>query len=73
MLWGPYLWANGPISRMDGLAWFLNDFQVRGGKTNVHPVEWDPITNTTRGAAKSGRLMLDFFLGDQLARPWFNP
>lgn len=60
LLWGPYLWADGPRGRKgDGLVWERSDFVADG----VHPSE--------SGRRKVAELLLDFLITDPLARPWF--
>ncbi|MDQ3623537.1 MAG: hypothetical protein M3463_13780 [Verrucomicrobiota bacterium] len=60
LLWGPYLWADGARGRkLDGLVWERSDFAGDG----VHPSE--------SGRAKVAKLLLDFFINDPLAKPWF--
>ncbi len=60
LLWGPYLWAEGEKGRkLDDLRWLPDDFAGDG----VHPSE--------SGREKVARLLLEFFAGDPLARPWF--
>ncbi|CAN5857893.1 hypothetical protein BH23PLA1_BH23PLA1_03190 [soil metagenome] len=57
--WGPYLWANGPTPRADGLAYSRADFAADG----VHP---SPV-----GAHKVARQLLDFFQSDTATQSWF--
>jgi hypothetical protein len=60
LLWGPYLWADGPRGRkVDGLIWERADFVADG----VHPSE--------SGRRKVAELLLEFLTTDPLARPWF--
>jgi hypothetical protein len=60
LLWGPYLWADGSNGRtIDKLVWEKEDFAADG----THP--------STAGREKVARLLLEFFKGDPLARPWF--
>lgn len=60
LLWGPYLWADGPRGRkIDGLVWERSDFVADG----VHPSE--------SGRKKVADLLLDFFTTDPLAKTWF--
>jgi hypothetical protein len=58
--WGPYLWANGSAKRADGFFYMEKDFSTDG----THP--------TAEGQRKVGRLLLQFFLKDSTARPWFS-
>jgi hypothetical protein len=61
LLWGPYLWAEGPAGRkIDSLKWERADF----GPDGVHPSE--------SGRAKVANLLLDFLSTDALARTWFS-
>jgi hypothetical protein len=53
--WGPYLWANGPIPRGDGLAWLNSDLRGRSSSGGV-----DECTHPgTSGEAKVANLLLD--------------
>jgi hypothetical protein len=58
--WGPYLWANGPVKRLDGFSYSERDY----GADGTHP--------SAEGQRKVGRLLLQFFLKDTTARPWFS-
>jgi hypothetical protein len=57
--WGPYLWANGKISRSDGLTWMPSDFQSDG----THP--------SITGRQKTAQMLLNFFSTDETTKPWF--
>jgi len=57
--WGPYLWANGPAPRADGLKFEEQDF----GKDGTHPSD--------AGQKKVGELLLQFFKRDSTTRDWF--
>jgi hypothetical protein len=60
LLWGPYLWADGPKGRkLDSLVWERSDFVGDG----VHPSQ--------SGREKVARLLLNFFTTDPLAKSWF--
>jgi hypothetical protein len=63
MAWGPYLWADGTVSRGDGLRWACPDF-IGGG---IHP--------SLSGAQKVAQLLHGFFRTDPTAREWYleNP
>ena len=61
LLWGPYLRANGAVPRKsDGLVYQREDLTERDG---THPSE--------SGRDKVAKLLLGFFTGDPLAKPWF--
>ena len=61
LLWGPYLWADGPSGRkLDGLVWNRSDF----GPDGVHPSD--------SGRQKVATLLLDFLSTDPLAKLWFS-
>ena len=61
LLWGPYLWADGPRGRkLDALVWERGDFADDG----VHP--------SAAGRQKVAGLLLDFCTTDPLAKPWFT-
>jgi hypothetical protein len=57
--WGPYLWTDGTRGRSDGLMWTCDDVRKDGTRPSA------------AGAAKVGRLLLDFFKSDATTRDWF--
>jgi hypothetical protein len=57
--WGPYLWADGPNPRGDGLVWERSDFEPDG----VHP--------SAQGALKVATKLLEFFQSNPTSRHWF--
>ena len=60
LLWGPYLWAQGPNPRkLDGLTWTQNDVRP----DQLHPNE--------SGCRKTSTLLLNFFKTDAGASRWF--
>ncbi len=59
LAWGAYLWADGSLTRPDGLAWLRIDFATDG----THPSQ--------SGAQKVGRLLLTFFKTSQATSCWF--
>jgi hypothetical protein len=60
LLWGPYLWADGVVSRKsDGLVWKREDL----GPDGTHPSQ--------TGRAKVSQLLLQFCKNDPLAKSWF--
>lgn len=59
LAWGAYLWADGSLTRPDGLAWLPGDFQSDG----THPAQ--------SGEQKVGRLLLQFFKAAPVTRCWF--
>jgi lysophospholipase L1-like esterase len=60
LLWGPYLWAEGPKGRkIDALVWERSDFVGNG----VHPSD--------TGRQKVAELLLGFLTTDPLAKSWF--
>jgi hypothetical protein len=59
LAWGPYMWADGTTPRSDALLWECPDFQGDG----THPTE--------TGRRKVGIMLLDHFLSDPTAAPWF--
>jgi hypothetical protein len=60
MAWGPYLWADGTISRNDGLFYICSDFQTDG---------FHPAPNGAR--EKVAARLLDFFKTDAITKKWF--
>jgi hypothetical protein len=60
ILWGPYLWADGVTPRQaDKLVYTREDLAQDG----THPSQL--------GREKVAKLMLEFFAGNELAKPWF--
>jgi hypothetical protein len=57
--WGPYLWADGPNPRSDGLVWLPND------------MVWDCTHPSASGEAKVAQMLLDFFKSDTTTG-WFR-
>lgn len=60
LAWGPYLWADGTTARSDGLTWSCSDLSPDG----THP--------SNPGRQKVGGMLLDFFLGSEVAAAWFR-
>lgn len=59
LLWGPYLWANGPQPRSDGLAWQRADLESDA----THP--------SPSGEAKVAGLLSAFLAAERTARGWW--
>ena len=60
LLWGPYLWAQGPNPRkLDGLTWTQNDVRP----DQLHPNE--------SGCRKTTTLLLNFFKTNAATSRWF--
>jgi hypothetical protein len=57
--WGPYLWADGTVSRTDGLTWKASEFQEDG----THP--------NKDGVDKVAHSLEDFFMASAYAA-WFR-
>ncbi|MFK7844082.1 MAG: T9SS type A sorting domain-containing protein [Rhodothermales bacterium] len=59
MAWGPYLWADGPNPRSDGVIWLPEDLKDDG-------------THLARiGIEKTTPIFLNFFKTSRLTRCWF--
>lgn len=58
--WGPYLWANGPTPRSDGLTWQRSDLESDG----THP--------SKSGQQKVGTMLLQHLLESPFSRTWFR-
>lgn len=61
LAWGPYLWADGLVSRSDGLIWECGDFVTTDG---THP--------SPSGRAKVANMLLNFFQNDPAAQVWYR-
>lgn len=59
ILWGPYLWAAGPVPRSDGVVWLQSEFEADG----FHPSQ--------TGETKAVEKLLDFFRNSPYTRCWF--
>ncbi len=59
LLWGPYLWANGPTPRSDGLVWLASDLE--GDFTHPSP----------SGEQKVADLLSAFFDAEPTATLWW--
>ncbi len=57
--WGPYLWIDGGNPRLDGRVWLAEDMT----SDCTHPSE--------QGSNKVAEMLLEFFLSDTVAAPWF--
>lgn len=57
--WGPYVWADGVVSRSDGLDWQCSDFETDG----THP--------NNSGVQKVASRLLTHFKTDLTACSWF--
>ncbi len=60
LLWGPYLWANGPTPRSDGLVWLAGDLESDG----THPAP--------SGERKVADLLSGFFDAEVTAAAWWS-
>jgi hypothetical protein len=58
--WGPYLWADGPNPRSDGMVWLPEDMT----RDCTHP--------SLLGTHKIGAQLLNFFKSDPTTRSWFR-
>ena len=59
--WSSYLWADNGNTRSDGLRWLPSDLAA----DCVHP--------SASGTAKASAMLMSFFKGSSLTRPWFLP
>jgi hypothetical protein len=59
LVWGPYLWANGPSPRSDGLTWSATDFE----SDMVHPAP--------SGEMKVAQMLSGFFAVEPSAAAWW--
>ena len=60
LLWGPYLWADGPSPRSDGLTWQIGDLE----NDHVHP--------SPSGEEKVAGLLAAFFAADATSARWWR-
>jgi len=58
--WGPYIWADGIVPRLDGLNWICPDDYEPDG---IHP--------SIAGRMKVARKLFEFFSADETTIPWF--
>jgi len=59
VLWGPYLWADGPRPRSDGVSWPRSDFEEDG----TYPSQ--------AGESKVAAILLEYFKTSPYTRCWF--
>lgn len=59
LLWGPYLWADGPNPRSDGLVWLGEDMT----DDCTHPSQ--------QGRQKVAQMLMNFFKTDSTTQGWF--
>jgi hypothetical protein len=67
--WGPYLWADGPIPRSDGLIWC--DGQKRAPCSGEVDFQSDGTHPSDDGSAKVATMLLNFFLNSPYTQAWF--
>ena len=60
LAWGPYIWADGLVPRLDGLIWRCPIDYANDG---VHPSD--------SGRNKVGNMLFNFFSTDSTSRVWF--
>ncbi|MEO8801883.1 MAG: hypothetical protein ABI304_08800 [Rudaea sp.] len=65
LVWGPYIWADGTMPRLDGFDWLCSDTRSppNPNADYTHP--------SPQGQAKIGGVLLNFFVANEFARPWF--
>lgn len=60
LAWGPYMWADGPVARVDGLTWLRSHFEFDG----THP--------SSEGELQVAQQLGRFLLTNPLASSWFT-
>lgn len=67
--WGPYLWADGPVARSDGLVWCDGTLSLGppcNGEVDFALDGEHPTTTT-----KQVNMLMNFFLNSPYSTPWF--
>ena len=67
--WGPYIWANGPHPRSDGLVWC--DGQTSAPCDGEVDFQSDGTHPSGIGAQKVSNMLLNFFLTSPYTKSWF--
>jgi len=67
--WGPYIWANGPNPRSDGLVWC--DGQSTAPCSGEVDFQTDGTHPNSTGQKKVATMLLNFFLGSPYTTSWF--
>lgn len=67
--WGPYTWADGPVSRSDGLIWC--DGQASAPCKGEVDFQSDGTHPDMTGAKKVSNLLMNFLLSSSYAANWF--
>ena len=65
LVWGPYIWADGTMPRQDGFTWLCSETR---SPPNPNPDYTHP---SPQGQDKIGSILLDYFVNNEFARPWF--
>jgi len=68
--WGPYLWADGPIPRSDGLVWC--DGQTTAPCSGELDYQYDGTHPNGKGANKVSNMLMNFLLTSPYGEPWFK-
>ncbi len=71
LLWGPYLWTEGAISRTDGLQWLCDGTSADTDGTGALDVYTDGLHPGMTGVQKVANQLLAFFKTHPTTTSWF--